>query len=173
METNNDLLFTDFQKPKRSQLLTALCVLSFIMCAITLISSAINIINDTPAKHQQTIQQLKTVDPVMADQMEDMYIAMDSNIYLKISPYINMVCMLISFLGILMMWNLNRKGFYIYAIAEILPYTMYLFTGLKSMPLPGIPEHLVATVMMTVIVLMVLCDLVFVFLYSKTLKEMS
>ncbi len=171
---NSTIQIDSFQeKPKRPQLLTVLCVLSFVMCAFTIISSAMNIVQNTPENHQQSVEQLRTINPVMADQMEDMYATMESNIYLKLSPYFNLVFMLGSLLGVIMMWNLNKKGFYIYAVAEILPYISYLFVDGSKISIPGLSPGTGALFMMVSLILMILCDLVFVFLYSKNLKVMQ
>jgi hypothetical protein len=171
METTNELLFQE--KPKRPQLLTVLCVLSFIMCAFTIISTIMNIAQNSPESHQKSVEQIRSFNPAMADQMEDTFLMMESNTYLKLSPYINLVFMLGSFLGVMMMWKLNKKGFYIYAVAEILPYISYLFIDANKMSIPGVSAGMGATIMMVSLVFMILCDLVFVFLYSRNLKIMQ
>ncbi len=173
METTLEQFQSEIEKPKRSQLLTVLCVLSFIMCALTIISSVMNIAQNSPESHQRSVEQIRTINPVMADQMEDTFLMMESNTYLKLSPYINLVFMLGSFLGVMMMWKLNKKGFYIYAVAEILPYISYLFVDASKISVPGLSAGMGATVMMVSLVFMILCDLVFVFLYSKNLKLME
>ena len=169
MKNNIGQFNSKIEKPKHSQLLTVLCVLSFIMCAITIITTAINIMQDTPESHQKSIEQIRTINPAAADQMENTFLMMENNTYLKLSPYFNLVFMLGSFLGVMMMWKLNKKGFYIYAVAEILPYISYLFVDGSKMAIPGLSPAL----MMVGLVFMILCDLVFVFLYSKNLKIMQ
>ena len=171
METTNELLFQE--KPKRPQLLTVLCVLSFIMCAFTIISTVVSIAQDSPESHQRSVEQIRTINPAMADQMEDTFLMMESNTYLKLSPYINLVFMLGSFLGVMLMWKLNKKGFYIYAVAEILPYISYLFVDASKMSVPGLSAGMGATLMMVGLIFMILCDLIFVFLYSRNLNIMQ
>lgn len=171
METTNELLFQE--KPKRPQLLTVLCVLSFIMCAFTVISTIMNIAQSSPESHQRSVEQIRTINPAMADQMEDTFLMMESNAYLKLSPYINLVFMLGSFLGVMMMWKLNRNGFYIYAVAEILPYISYLFIDASKMSIPGLSAGMGSALVMVGLILSILCDLVFVFLYSRNLKIMQ
>jgi hypothetical protein len=73
----------------------------------------------------------------------------------------------------MMMWNLSKKGFYLYAIAEILPYTGFVFMGKNSLSMMGPPGGNNTVIAMVVIVLMVVIDVVFVFLYAKNLKEMT
>lgn len=169
MENNIEQFNSEIEKPKRPQLLTVLCVLSFIMCATTIIMNVMNIIQNTPENQQKNIEQIRAVSPAMADQMEDTYIMMENNSYLKLTPYFTLLFMLGSFLGVMMMWNLNKKGFYIYAVAEILPYISYIFVDANKMSIPGLSPAL----MMVALVFSILCDLVFVFLYSKNLKIMQ
>ena len=52
METTIEHFHSEIEKPKRSQLLTVLCVLSFIMCAFTIISTVMSIAQDSPESHQ-------------------------------------------------------------------------------------------------------------------------
>lgn len=161
------------QAPKRSQFLTVLCVLSFIMCAIGFLSGIWNIYQSTPEAMQKNIEQFRSINPEMADQMENNMIEMQSNSFYKIMPYLSLVYTLISFLGVMMMWNFKRTGFYIYAIAEILPYSSFIFMGKNSLKMMGPPGGNNATFAMIGIVLMVAIDLLFVFLYSRNLKEMN
>jgi hypothetical protein len=161
------------QTPKRSQFLTVLCVLSFIMCAIGFVSGVWKIYQSTPEAMQKNIEQFRAINPEMADQMENNMIEMQDNPVYKISPYLELVYTLISFLGVLMMWNFKRTGFYIYAIAEILPYTTILFMGKNYLKMLGPPGGSSANFAMIGLVLSILIDLVFVFLYSRNLKEMN
>jgi hypothetical protein len=75
-------------------------------------------------------------------------------------------------MGVLLMWNLSKKGFYIYAIAEILPYTSFIFMGKNSLSMMGPPGANNSMVAMIVVVMMVIIDVVFVSLYAKKLNEM-
>lgn len=160
--------------PKRSQFLTVLCVLSFIMCALGIASGIWNIYQSTPEAMQKNVEQVRAVSPEMADQMENNMVEMQSNSFYKITPYLGLVYTLISFLGVMMMWNRKRTGFYIYGFAEILPYSSFLLLGkssLKMMGPPGGGNNV--TFAMIGIALMVLIDLAFVIMYSRNLKEMD
>lgn len=158
---------------KRPQLLTVICILSFVMCAINIGTSVVNVFLNTPESQRQNIEQLKIVSPQMADSMESTMMAMESNVYLKYSQHLNIVYNLLAFLGVLMMWNFNKTGFYIYSIAEILPYISYVFIDMSSISVPGLPAGSAATYMMIALVFMILIDLVFVVLYAKSFKEIE
>lgn len=157
----------------RPQLLTVICILSFVMSLFNIASSAIGLIYNSPDRQRQQIEQLKTVSPEMADSLENNLIAMESNMYLKYSQHLNIVYNLLAFLGVLMMWNFNKNGFYIYSVAEILPYISYIFTDMSSFSIPGIPAGSAATYMMVALIFMIIIDLVFVFLYAKSFKHLE
>jgi hypothetical protein len=173
MEENILLENNPIEQPKRSQLLKVLCILSFIMCGISVLSGVWGIYQSTPEAMQKNVEQLRVVNPEMADNLENQMIEMQSNPYNKIAPYLGLVYTLLSFLGVMMMWNLSKKGFYLYAIAEILPYTGFVFMGKNSLSMMGPPGGNNTVIAMVVIVLMVVIDVVFVFLYAKNLKEMT
>ena len=161
------------EQPKRSQFLTVLCVLSFIMCAISFLSGIWGIYQSTPESMQKNIEQVRAVNEEMADSMEDQMIEMQSNPFSKVAPYLGLVYTLVSFLGVLLMWNRTKKGFYIYAIAEILPYTSFVLMGKNSLSMMGPPGGNNSAIAMGVLIFMVVVDVVFVALYAKNLKEMD
>jgi hypothetical protein len=171
-ETTN---FNEYQldAPKRSQFLTVLCILSFIMCGIKMLTSVYSIYQNSPEVMERNIEQIRSINPEMADQMENNYISMQENMYLKLSPYLEIVYTLLSFAAVLMMWNFKRTGFYMYSISEIIPYVSLFFVDAKSVSIPGISSGSVASIMMFATVVMILIDLLFVFLYSRNLKEMN
>lgn len=172
---NNILLenINPISKPERSQLLKVLCILSFVMCALSLLKEISGLIQNTPEARREQIEQVRTIKPDMADAMENEMIALQEIPYYKVAPYLDILYILLSFLGVFMMWNLNKKGFYIYSIAEILPYTAYIFLGDSTF---GFANSIIpggAKFAMIAIIFMVIIDLVFVALYSKCLKEMK
>lgn len=173
MEENLILEENIIETPKRSQFLKVICILSFIMCGISFLSGIWGIYQSTPEAMQKNVEQLRSVNPEMADQMENQFIEMQSNPFSKIAPYLGLVYTLLSFLGILLMWNLTKKGFYIYAIAEILPYTSFIFMGKNSLSMMSPPGANSSTIAMVVLIFMVVIDVVFVTLYAKHLKEMK
>ncbi|HRG01039.1 MAG: hypothetical protein U0W65_12020 [Bacteroidia bacterium] len=172
MEENLSVENNLIEAPKRSQFLTVLCVLSFVMCGISFLSGIWSIYQSSPETMQQNIEQVRTVNPEMADRMEDQIIEMQSNPYSKVAPYLSLVYTLLSFLGVMMMWNLTKKGFYIYAIAEILPYTGFILMGKNSLSMMGPPGSGGTMIAMAVMVIMVVVDVIFVALYAKNLKDM-
>jgi len=170
MTMENTTAFDNFMnQPKRSQFLTVLCVLSFIMCGVSLITGLLNIYQSQPDVMQKRIEQVRTVDASLASQMEDQFIASQSNEFMKVYPYLNLIFLLLSFVGVMMMWNLKKKGFYIYSIAEILPYSSMFFLDKNAMTIPGLPASAFASIMGT----MVIVDVLFVFLYFRNTADME
>ena len=159
--------------PKRSSFLKVLCILSFVMCALSFLFGIIGVFQSTPEAMQKNVEQIRLVNPEMADQMENQMIEMDANPYTKVAPYLGLVYTLLSFMGVLLMWNLSKKGFYLYAIAEILPYTSFIFMGKNSLSMMGPPGANNSVIAMIVVVMMVVIDVVFVSLYAKKLNEMT
>ncbi len=174
METSVDNSFEQaMQEPKRPQLLTVICILTFIWCGLSFIGGVWSIIQNTPENMAENIEQMRQFSPEMADQMEENMVSMQDNVYMQISPYLNFVYILLSFLGAFMMWKLQKKGFYIYLVGELLPYIGFLVAGKETMAMMGSgggAGQIAGTVM---IVLMLLFDAVFVVMYGVNLKKMN
>lgn len=175
METSIDNSFEQaMQEPKRPQLLTVVCILSFIWCGLSFIGGVYSVIQNTPENMAESIEQMRQFSPEMADQMEENLVSMQDNVYMQISPYLNFVYILLSFLGALMMWKLQKKGFYIYLVGEVLPYLGFIVAGKETMAMMGSAGGGAAQMAGTVmLVLMLLFDAVFVAMYDVNLKKMN
>lgn len=173
MEDNLILEENGFELPKRSQFLTILCVLSFVMCGLKLLTSIYSVYQNSPAAMQKSIEQVRQIKPEMADQMENNMIEMQNNTYLKLSPYFEIIYTLLSFMAVVMMWNFKKNGFYLYSIVEIIPYISLFFVSSKSISIPGLSSSSASSIMLFGTIVMILIDLVFVYLYFRNLKEMN
>ena len=175
METTLENLNPDeIQTGGRPKFLKNLCILSFIWCGVVLFFSVWGMIMNTPENMAERIEQIRPMNPKMADQMEEQMIGMQEDTYMQISPYLGIVYLLGSFLGVLMMWKLNKKGYYLYLASEILPYTGFLFMmgdgpsfnigfGGESMKVVGIIFGILA----------VLIDVGFMVMYGMQVKHMT
>lgn len=168
----------EFEAPaqkKRPTFLTVICILSFIGCALAFLAGIYNIIQNTPEHRAESIEKIRTLNPAMADQMEENMIAMQESAYGQVAPYLSFVYLLISFLGVLMMWKLNKKGFYIYLVGELLPYVFMLIFSKETMAMMsgGAGGGFMQTVFMVTITLMVLFDIAFIVMYGMNLKHMK
>ena len=173
MEDRLILEENNFKTPKRSQFLTILCVLSFVMCGLKLITSVYSVYQNSPAAMQKSIEQVRDINPEMAVQMENNMIEMQSNTYLKLSPYFEIIYTLLSFMAVVMMWNFKKNGFYMYSIVEIIPYISLFFVSSKSISIPGLSSSSATSIMAFGTIVMILIDLVFVYLYFRNLKDMK
>lgn len=178
METAIPTTTVEFEAPaprKRPTFLTVICILSFIGCALSVIGGIYNIIQATPEHRAQSIEQIRTIDPVLADRMEENMIALQDSPYASVAPYLSFVYALITFMGVLMMWKLNKKGFYVYLAGELLPYLfMLIFWKETAMMMNGGGGGgFVQTVMIASVVMMVVFDIAFFIMYAMNLKHMK
>lgn len=161
-------------KPKRPQFLTVLCVISFIWCSIAFLLGVYGIIANTPEKMQENIENMRKFSPSGAQEMENQLIEQQGSTMAKIQPYLNIVFLLVSFLGVLQMFNLKRMGFYMYTAAELIPYIFIITGGKQAMAMMGsMGGGAVQTAAMVMMVLMVIFDIAFVVMYGLNLKHMN
>lgn len=175
MESPIETPFTmEMMEPKRPQFLTVICVLSFIMCGLSFLGGVWSIIKNTPENMAESIEQMRTISPQMADQMESQMLEMQESTYAQVAPYINFIYILLSFLGAFMMWKQKKKGFYIYLVGELLPYIGLIFSGKQAMAMMGSAGGGVAqTAGVVIMVFMVLFDAAFIIMYGLNLKHMN
>lgn len=174
METTQDTSAFDaaMQGPKRPQFLTVICILSFVWCGLSFLGNTWGIITNTPEKMQENIEKMRTVYPEMADEMEQQMIENQENVYMQVSPYLTYVYILLSFLGVLMMWKLNKKGFYIYLAGELLPYLGFIIAGKQMMAMMS-GGGMMKSIGLISTILMVVFDAAFIIMYSVNLKHMN
>lgn len=175
METPIENTFnTDLMEPKRPQLLTVICVLTFVMCGLSFLGGIWNIIQSSPEKMAEGIEQMRAYSPEMADQMEQQMLEMQVSTYAQVAPYINFIYILLSFLGAFMMWKLKKKGFYVYLAGELLPYIGLIFSGKQAMAMMGSAGGSTAQVAgAAIMAFMVIFDAAFIIMYAVNLKHMN
>lgn len=156
---------------KRPQFLTVLCVLSFICVGLMIIIAVMGEIMNTPENMQQQIERVREVSPAQADQMEANYLKQQESVMGKIQNYILILMELVSLVGVIMMFNLKRVGFYIYAAIEILPYSLMIFSSQDSSVDMG--GQFGAGAVKAFMIIFVLIDLAFVVMYGLNLKHMK
>lgn len=154
--------------PARPQFLTVLCILTWVSCGFLLIMSIWGVaFKPTAEERYQSIEQMREVNPEMADRMEEAFEAQEnSNQTLGLA--INLVAILLSALGAYMMWQLKKTGFYVYVGGEVLPYLGFL-TGGSEAAMASLGGPAMAGIMLAV---MVILDLIFIGMYAANLKHM-
>lgn len=160
----------------RPQALKTLCILSYIGCALLFVLSLLSIPNIIKSDDQKRneIEQVRGFSEEMADQLETQYMDPSYTTKMTAKLVVDIAFLALSFIGVLMMWKMNKKGFYIYAASEILYYFSGYLSGQgdpgKMMDsLPGFMKN-IAFVFFG---LMVIQDLLFIFLYWRQTKHMS
>ncbi len=159
---------------KRPQFLKVLCILSFVWCGLAFIGGIWGLVMNTPERMAQKVEEVREFSPSMAQEMEQQIEAQQSSTMAKIQPYISIVLLLISFLGVMQMFNLKKMGFYIYTAAELVPYIFLIVGGKQAMAMMGsMGGGAVKAAAMVMLVLMVLFDIAFIVMYALNLKHMK
>ena len=133
------------QQPKRPELLTLLCVLSFIGSGLASFSNLIITLS------YSSIAEIFASSGIDIPGMEEMLSG--GRTFFALS----FIIQLLSFIGVLNMWKLNKVGFHIYSISQI------LMLIIPSFFIPELDFPIIA----------ILFTAMFVILYASMLKHMS
>lgn len=164
METNTNIdaqFMNDIAPlPEKPQFLKVLCILSFIACGLMILGCGMGVSllalgEDTIATAWEQVlttqPQLENVNPVEFFHELGMYC-----LYALIANIISLV-------GVIMMWQLNKFGFFIYVIAEI---GINFFR--MSISLNGEEQSAMSGIISSTLI-----DLVFIVMYAINLKYMK
>lgn len=161
MDNNyNDQFANDLAPlPDRPQFLKILCILSFVACGLFILiysigSMAMGMSEETISgvwdKVIESQPQLESVNPV------DFFHEVG-----KLCLY-NLLTNIASLVGVILMWRLNKIGFFIYVVAELATN----FMGL-DMNIEGADKSSLSMIFSIAV------DLVFIVLYALNLKHMN
>ena len=126
MEYQEDYNLEQETPEKRPEMLTVLCILSFINAVY---KGVMNFIYCAFYGTFQTIfDQMRNGEGMFADMSEQLgdsweTLAEASALAFSVGRgyyFIEMVLFIASFIGVLMMWRLQKRGFHVYAISQIL-----------------------------------------------------
>ena len=126
MEYQEDYNIEQEEPKKRPEMLTVLCILSFINAVWNGLSNLISFVFYD--MFQSVFNQMSEGEGMfedMAEQMGDSWEMMveASAMAFSISRgyyFFEMVLYIASFVGVMMMWKLQKRGFHVYTIAQIL-----------------------------------------------------
>jgi hypothetical protein len=149
--------------PARPTFLKVLCILTFVACGILILvyllgSLALGISNEKASEIMDQISQ----NPQLQMQFPTDNPA-------EFFHEIGMICLLCllanigSLVGAIMMWNLNKVGFFIYAIAEL--STNFIGMGMST-SVNGSPSY-------ASLAFNILIDVIFIIMYAVNLKHMN
>lgn len=118
------------EEPKRPEMLTVICILSFINAVYNGISNFVSFaFYDS---FQKVFTQMRNGEGMFADMAEQMgdnweMFAQASSLAFSIGRgyyFLETLLYVASFIGVLMMWRLQKKGFHVYTIAQCLMIIM-------------------------------------------------
>ena len=144
---------------ERPQFLKILCILSFVASGLLLLIYAIGTLS--LRMNEEIIgtfwNEVIKVQPVL-ENVDPIIFFHEFGMLCIYSLILN----IISLIGIIMMWRLNKIGFYIYVLAEITAnfFSLNLNTGEQNQAYSGL-------------VFPILIDLIFIGLYFMNLKHMN
>ncbi len=157
--------------PQRPTLLTVLCILSFLAGAWGLIDGGRNAFTNKPqedyaeakVKMEETMEQLGDDASGMVRTMMDSAMEMAEKAVEHAKPlgFAGMILSAISLLGVWMMWNLKRNGFWLYVAASL---------GALVVPIYFLGGSMTALLS---VAFMGFITLIFIVLYAVNLKHMS
>ena len=157
--------------PKRPTLLTVICILSFLFGAYSLYSdirlgftdAAQQDLEEAQAQIQESMDQMGDAasSPMVAQMMESaMAMAEKSVEQAKPMAYTGLVLTIIGLIGVWLMWNLRKNGFWLYLISSIgslITPVVFLGGGMMTILSVG---------------LIGLVSILFIILYAVNLKHM-
>jgi hypothetical protein len=161
----------------RSTLLTVLCILTWVGCAIGFATSLSGIFGAGPRDQMnKTVEQMdKMPDGAGKNMMDEMVTSMMDNMdvmekWTRPISIITLGCVFLCAFGAYMMWNLKKTGFYLYTLGELLP--IILNFALMSSVIFSM-KGFMGTMMKVSSIAGVVIAIVFVLLYARTLKSMK
>jgi hypothetical protein len=162
-QLDNNLVNGAVGKPERPQFLKVLCILSFISCGIWIVlfgigTSCLSISEDKVTEIWDQAMA-KQPDPSLFKGIDPVHFFHEIGLLCAYSTLIN----ILSLIGVMMMWRLNKIGFIIYIVAELAGK----FTG-YMVDLGPIGEGSGAQMIFWIIM-----DLVFIGMYAANLKAMN
>lgn len=167
---------TELIPNEKPQALKTLCILSFIGCGLIFLLSLLsipNILKSDEAK-QKEIEQVRGFSEDMANQLELQYMDPSYKTKMISKLIVDNAFLAFTLIGVVLMWRLKKKGFYIYAASEILYYGSGFLTGQgdPSKMMDSMPAFM-KNVAFAVFGLVIILDLLFIFLYWRQTKYMS
>lgn len=173
METNfeNQNLMQQHERP---QFLSVLCILTWVCCGFMFISTLVSVFNRPSQEEMEaSIEQVKAYNEEAAEQMEVLYESQDSPAFIA-SNAVNLISLGISAFGAALMWQLKRKGFFIYVAGELIQYISTFLMGSAPYAVSATMLNMSASAIMGMaLAAMLVFDVVFFAMYGANLKHMK
>ena len=122
-EFTDNQQYTDFEnpEPQRPTGLTVWCVLSFINAGWQILANIVTFLMYNLMKEIGQSEEYLEMMEKFAPNVDDIESAMQAQFAVSRMSYLVQALLYVgSFIGVLYMWRLQKKGFHIYAISQIL-----------------------------------------------------
>jgi hypothetical protein len=114
-------------QPKRPNFITVLCIITWVGCAFAIFGGIIGYFTTkAQCATMDSMGSLYENNPFGGSLREAMDKACE---HIGLSTTINVLCGLICLLGSILMWQLKKIGFFIYAVAELAPVVSTVVLG--------------------------------------------
>ena len=159
--------------PERPQFLSVLCILTWIMCALTFIMTVSSVlVKPSPEKQMDQIEEMRKISPEAADQME-LVLENQTPGAQVMNTLIALVSLGLSAFGASMMWKLKRNGLYVYIAGELLWYAGLMFGGMEALKAAGSMGGMGSAVIGIIVGILVFFDVIFIAMYAANAKYMT
>lgn len=164
----NDMLDAGYEEPlkKRPVFITVLCILTFVSCGLTFISSLWRLLvgNNT----EESIKSLNRLSRQTSGAFQEMSSSMEKVMeWQTTSDLLALANVLLCLVGALLMWRLKKVGFFIYTFGQVLPFIALfgMYSAVQDVPFLGMA-------MLIGSFLAALFALGFIVMYGINLKHM-
>lgn len=174
MDTTTDSTTDFMQESKRPDFLSVICILTWVLCGILFIFSVLGILsNPSPEEQYEQIEEIRKHSAVAADRMEEALAEQTTGGKL-LNTALSLVALGLSALGAYLMWQLKKRGFFVYLAGELLPYLGFAFGGAKAIGAMGASFKMSENATLGVVIgIMLFFDAVFIVMYALNLKHMK
>ncbi|ASS48803.1 MAG: hypothetical protein A3D31_06325 [Candidatus Fluviicola riflensis] len=125
---------------KRPMFLQVLCILTFVSCGLTFISSIYGLLtaeqNERTLKMMMRMQQNSEVPELVSGMQDGLSKIME---WTTTSHYLALGNVFICLAGALLMWRLKKPGYFIYIFGQVLPFISLvgMYSAVQDIPILG------------------------------------
>lgn len=154
--------------PKRPVFITVLCILTFVSCGLSFISSIYGLA--TANKSEETVKAFSRLQendslPVLFGDVSEGMVKIAE--WTVTSHYLSLGNVLICLVGALLMWRLRKVGYFIYIFGQILPFIALvgMYSAVQNVPFLGI-TMLIGSIVTAIFAI------AFIIMYGLNVKHM-
>ena len=151
-------------KPARPPFLNTLCILSFIMGGLMVLTGIWGVISSFMP---YSVSELESIERMKELGMDPA--AFEKN---PVGQIISLLFQVVSLFGVVMMWKLRKTGFYLYILGEIAPYIYTIAMGKSITAMMGSMGSMFSTVVYVSLAIVILINVAFIIMYALNLKHM-